>query len=125
VLIEFLESSDLTGYPEVADVLPHIFAAGPNGQGKESGYLLCREMISDAIRGRAHELTEQLGYSEAEAGSILVRAHRSLSGRAVFGQQPPAPWVALSDLRDATGRWSPQVALPAVQPFRKERSSRL
>lgn len=75
VLVEFLGDSDLTRYPEIAEVLKYAYAIRPNREGKAAArYNLCREMIADAISGRAHELKEKLGYPEEEAKTILVLA---------------------------------------------------
>lgn len=70
VLVELLQDSDLTARNEIKDVLKHIPALKPH-QGKS--YHLCREMISDAIAGRAKELTASLRYSQDEAQDILVK----------------------------------------------------
>ena len=72
VLIDFLEDSDLNKHPEIAKVLEHSFAHRPNREG--NGYNTCREMITDAISGRARELTGPLNYSREEATRILVAA---------------------------------------------------
>ena len=72
VLIELITDSDLTRYPEIAEVLKHSTALQPNHESKR--YNLCREMIVDAISGRAHELKEKLGYQDEEAKPILVQA---------------------------------------------------
>src|SRR5262249_55073348 len=74
LLLEFIRDSDLTRYPEIAEVLEHSYAVPPNREGKAAGrYDLCREMIADVISGRAHELKDKLGYTEEEAKPILVR----------------------------------------------------
>ncbi len=72
VLLDFIKDSDLTRDREIADVLEHAPGLSPNREGK--AYDLCREMITDAISGRAHELKDKLGYPEDEAKAILVRA---------------------------------------------------
>ena len=75
VLLELLKESDLTRHPPIADVLQHAFASPPYREGKGfDKYNLCREMIADAISGRAHELKEKLHYPEEEAKPILVQA---------------------------------------------------
>jgi hypothetical protein len=71
VLVELITDSDLTHYPEIAEVLKHSTALRPDREGK--AYTFCREMIADAISGRAHEL-KGLGYEEEEAKRILVQA---------------------------------------------------
>jgi hypothetical protein len=75
VLVEFITDSDLTRHPEIAEILQHAHAVPPYRKGKAPArYDLCREMIADAISGRAHELKEKLGYPEEEAKPILVKA---------------------------------------------------
>jgi hypothetical protein len=75
VLLEFIKDSDLIRYPEIAEVVKHAYAASPYREGKGAvRYDLCREMIADAISGRAHELKDKLGYNEEEAKPILVQA---------------------------------------------------
>ncbi len=75
MLVEFISDSDLTQYEEIAEILEHSFALSPKREGKaEQRYNLCRQMIADAISGRAHELKDKLGYSEEEAKAILVQA---------------------------------------------------
>jgi hypothetical protein len=75
VLIELLRDSDLPSYPAVAAVLEHAYANRPFREGKGfDRYNLCREWIADAISGRAHEMKDQLGYTEEEAKPILVQA---------------------------------------------------
>ncbi len=75
VLIEFLSESDLSQQPVIAKVLKHISANRPRRDGKRlNSYDVCKEMIENAIRGRAHELKGQLDYPEDDAKAILVRA---------------------------------------------------
>ncbi|MGO8747516.1 MAG: hypothetical protein ACLQNE_16205 [Thermoguttaceae bacterium] len=78
VLVDLITDSDLTRYPDIAEVLKHSTALSANRESKR--YNPCREMIADAISGRARELTERLGYSQDEAKQILVsRPGRSSS----------------------------------------------
>jgi hypothetical protein len=75
VLLEFLADSDLVRYPEIAEILKHSHALAPSKEGNgASRYSLCREMIADAISGRARELTGPLQYPQEEAKRILVAA---------------------------------------------------
>jgi hypothetical protein len=75
VLLEFMRDSDLSGYPEIAAVLRHAYAISPSREGKAiNKYENCRDMIADAISGRARELTANLKYPEDEAKKILVAA---------------------------------------------------
>jgi hypothetical protein len=75
VLVDFLSDSDLTSDPEIVDVLKHAYALKPAREGKaQARYTACREMIADAISGRARELTGPLHYLQEEAKGILVRA---------------------------------------------------
>ena len=75
VLVEFITDSELNRYPAIAEILKHAYALSANREGKAAGrYNLCREMIADAISGRARELTGPLGYPQGEAKQILVTA---------------------------------------------------
>ncbi|HEY7158827.1 MAG TPA: hypothetical protein VH575_33090 [Gemmataceae bacterium] len=75
VLVEFLKEKELTRYPAIAEVLEHAYANRPHREGKGLGrYNLCRDMISDAIGGRAHELADVLSYPQEDAKQILVAA---------------------------------------------------
>lgn len=71
-LFEFLKERELDNYPEIGEVLVHAVASRPHREGR--GYTLCRQMIDDAISGRAHELTDRLRYTQGEAEQILVTA---------------------------------------------------
>jgi hypothetical protein len=74
-LLDFLKDSDLSHYPEIAEVLKYTFGNAPKREGKaEKKYQLCREMITDAFSGRAQELTGPLKYPQDEAKQILVAA---------------------------------------------------
>ena len=72
VLLEFIKDSDLTSYLQIAEVLKHTYGNRPCHDGKSYGS--CREMIADAIGGRARELAGPLSYPEEEAKRILVDA---------------------------------------------------
>jgi hypothetical protein len=75
VLVDLLKDSDLTSDPKIAEVLKHAVASLPSREGRGAqSYNLCRELIVDAIRGRALELTGLLNYSQEEAKRILVAA---------------------------------------------------
>jgi len=75
VLVDFLKDSDLTSNPKIAEVLRHVGASIPSREGTGAkSYDLCRDMIADAIRGRAQELTGPLKYSQDEAKHNLVAA---------------------------------------------------
>jgi hypothetical protein len=89
VLFEFVTESDLTLYPDIAEIMKHAYALKPN-HGK--GYNDCRDMIADAVGGRKFELEKSLGYDSAEAKEILVNAlakyldeRFSVSGRRLLG----------------------------------------
>jgi hypothetical protein len=69
VLLEFIKESDLRSHPEIREVLQYTY--GNPAEGSKSRDR-CREMISDAITRRAHELTERLHYSAEDAKAILV-----------------------------------------------------
>jgi hypothetical protein len=90
VLVDLITDSDLTRYPDIAKVLKHSTALSADPKSKR--YNPCREMIADAISGRARELTGLLGYSQDEAKRILVSAlaryldqRFSVSSRRRFG----------------------------------------
>ena len=75
VLIELIKDSDLIKHSKIAEVLKHTYANRPHREGPSfDRYTRCREMITDAISGRARELTELLGYPQEEAKRILVAA---------------------------------------------------
>lgn len=72
VLVNLIGDSDLTRYPNIAEVLKH--ATAPPADRSSKRYNPCREMIADAISGRAQELTSPLRYSQDEAKQILISA---------------------------------------------------
>jgi hypothetical protein len=75
VLVDLLNDSDLTTDAKIAEVLKYAVANPLSGEGRGApSYHLCRELIADAISGRARELTGPLGYSQGEAKRILVAA---------------------------------------------------
>jgi hypothetical protein len=75
VLVELIKDSDLTKHKEIAEVLKYASANRPHQEGRAyDRYTICRELIADAISGRAHELTGPLNYSQEEAKRILVSA---------------------------------------------------
>jgi hypothetical protein len=75
VLVDLLKDSDLMTDPRIAEVLKHA-VANPLSHERRGGqsYHLCRELIAEAISGRARELTGPLSYSQEEAKRILVAA---------------------------------------------------
>jgi hypothetical protein len=75
VPVELINESDLTQHPEIAEVMKYAYANSPHREGGAFGrYTICRELIADAISGRAHELTRDLGYTQEQAKGILVSA---------------------------------------------------
>jgi hypothetical protein len=75
VLVELIKESHLDRYPEIADVMRYSYATAPHREGGAfDRYTICRELIADAISGRAKELTRGLGYTQEEAKGILVSA---------------------------------------------------
>jgi hypothetical protein len=72
VLVSFVENSEFLNYPEVAQVLKYTHSKAPSREGPD--YSNCREMIEDAISGRAVELIGPLGYTNEEARKILISA---------------------------------------------------
>lgn len=71
ILVERIHDSDLPQFSEIAEVLKHVHTNRPH-QGRS--YHRIRELIDDAIGGRATELTNSLEYPEADAKQILVSA---------------------------------------------------
>jgi hypothetical protein len=75
VLVDLIKESDLTRHREIAEVMQYAYATAPHREGGAfDRYTICRELIADAISGRARELTQNLGYSQEEAKGILVSA---------------------------------------------------
>ncbi len=70
-LRSFLEGSDLAQYPAIASVLEGMH---PNHLPEDERIAELRDMVADAVSGRAHELVENLRYTEDEAKAILVAA---------------------------------------------------
>ncbi|MEX1223871.1 MAG: hypothetical protein WEA31_04915 [Pirellulales bacterium] len=75
VLFELLNNPDFRQHEEIADILEHAYANAPHRENKPlDRYSICRGLIDIAISGRAHELTDSLGYKPEEAKQILVSA---------------------------------------------------
>jgi hypothetical protein len=75
VLVELIKESQFDQHPEIAEVMRYAHANAPDREGGVFGrYTICRELIADAISGRAKELTRGLGYTQEEAKGILVSA---------------------------------------------------
>ena len=72
VLFDYINASDL-GENEVITALLRVISVVPVDRGAAK-YARCRDMIDSAIRGRAMELKDDLGYSIDEAWEILVGA---------------------------------------------------
>jgi len=72
VLVHHVESGPFAGRPEVADILRHVYRNGIDASSRS--FAECRDMIDGAIRGRAKELTKELGYAIPEAEGILATA---------------------------------------------------
>jgi hypothetical protein len=93
VLVELIKESDLIRHREIAEVIQYAYANKPHREGGAfDRYTICRELIADAISGRAKELTRDLGYSQEEAKVILIAAlaryldeRFSVSSRREFG----------------------------------------
>jgi hypothetical protein len=83
VLVELIKESHLDRYPEIAELMRYAHATAPHRENVAfDRYTICRELIADAISGRAKELTRGLGYTQDEAKGILVSAlARYLDGR--------------------------------------------
>jgi hypothetical protein len=75
VLIDLIKDSDLTGHEPIAEVLKYASANAPHREGGAyDRYTICRELIAEAIGGRAKELKDILGYPSETARQILVAA---------------------------------------------------
>jgi hypothetical protein len=75
VLVDLIKDSDLTAHPEIAEIMKYAYANAPHREGGAfDRYTIFRDLIADAISGRAKELTGDLGYSQEEAKEILVSA---------------------------------------------------
>jgi hypothetical protein len=72
VLLAFVKDSELVRHRKIAAVIEYAYALSPPEHGK--AYNVCRQMITDAISGRAQELTGPLKYPEEEAKVILIEA---------------------------------------------------
>jgi hypothetical protein len=68
VLLDDIRSGAFAKRPAVARVLEHIREYQPN---REQAWVECREMIHNAIAGRAKELVDELGYPQPDAEEIL------------------------------------------------------
>jgi hypothetical protein len=76
VLVDLIKESHLDRYnPQIAEVMRYAHAHAPHREGGVfDRYTICRELIADAISGRAKELTRGLEYTQEEAKGILVSA---------------------------------------------------
>ncbi|WP_165227373.1 hypothetical protein [Aquisphaera insulae] len=76
VLTDFLKNVDRSEYPAMSEALVYSSANAPSRDGLRGSesYRVCREMIADAITGRAHELRDRLRYPEDKARNILDHA---------------------------------------------------
>ncbi len=75
VLLELIKDSDLTRHKEIAEVVKHAYANAPHREGGNfDRHTICRELIAEAIGGRAKELTEEVGYPPGVAKPIMVSA---------------------------------------------------
>ncbi len=75
VLVDLIKDSDLTKQAPIAEVMKYACAIAPHREGGVyDRYTICRELIAEAIGGRAKELNDVLGYPPEEAKHILVAA---------------------------------------------------
>jgi hypothetical protein len=75
VLVDLIKDSDLTKHAPIAEVMKYVYANTPHREGGPyDRYSICRELIAEAIGGRAKELSDSLGYSPDVARDILVHA---------------------------------------------------
>jgi hypothetical protein len=71
VLIDLIREIDLADQPRIKELLQYISVLEPHRDGLS--YRTCRDMIGDAISGRAQEL-EKLEYQRDKAKDILIAA---------------------------------------------------
>jgi hypothetical protein len=75
VLVDLIKDSDLTRHAPIAEVMKYAYANAPHREGGAyDRYTICRELIAEAIGGRAKELKDVLGYPPEAAKQILVDA---------------------------------------------------
>lgn len=75
VLVDLIKDSDLTRHAPIAEVMTYTHANVPHREGGAyDRYTICRELIAEAIGGRAKELRDVLSYPPEEAKHILVDA---------------------------------------------------
>ena len=75
VFLDFIRDSDLSTNAMIAKMLKSVHTYKPAKSGASvKDYALCKELISNAITGRAKELVEELQYSQEQAEQILVAA---------------------------------------------------
>jgi hypothetical protein len=72
VLVHLIVNSPFARHPSVAPILQFVYKNGVETSSRK--YAECRGLIDDAIRGRALELVELLGYGIPEAEEILAAA---------------------------------------------------
>jgi hypothetical protein len=72
VLIDLVTNSPFAQDPRVEEVLGHVRVLPPNMESQ--AYYDCKETITLAIRGRAHELTRDLKYDRPAAERVLAGA---------------------------------------------------
>jgi hypothetical protein len=72
VLVHHILNSPFKDHPAFAEILPHVYRSGIDPSFRT--YSECRDMIDNAIRGRAKELTKYLNYGIPEAEDILATA---------------------------------------------------
>lgn len=90
VLVAYVRDGVFARHAEVSAVLPHLYALNPDPAQRSVSD--CAGMIEGALRGRAAELTHDLGYSTDDAADILggalaryLDARFSVSGRRALG----------------------------------------
>lgn len=71
VLVEWVRESPFAQIDPIRELLDHVHANRPY-RGNGSSYEECRELVQTAIRGRALELTKNLGYSREDGERILA-----------------------------------------------------
>ena len=75
VVVELLKDSDMASYAQIANILKDIYQNNSHRNGgKSDSCTICRDLIIEAISGRARELTDNLNYPQEAAKDILINA---------------------------------------------------
>jgi hypothetical protein len=75
VLLDLIKDSDLTSQQPIAELMKYAHANAPHREGGAyDRYTICRELIAEAIGGRAKEIRDVLGYPPEVAKYVLIHA---------------------------------------------------